>query len=235
MNNSGDALAALRRRPAAQYMDVDGADQVAANLLRPYVSRMRRRDLDQLEEALGSAAKQDALRALLARRRAEHTKHRRDVLSVLASAVAIAVFLSLRVGQISRRTELRQEVQQSMEQMRQEVLERQDLLDSQDVSLSVPTATQEEKQALQAVAQANRTAILDYLRQAFGAEFTLEEDPSFVPGHTDTVMAIATDPAGARYAVMADVDEECRIIAIRSAVEVDEKENKVEIDDEQAS
>lgn len=234
LNNSGDVLAALRRRPAAQYMDVDGADQVAANLLRPYVSRMRRRDLDQLEEALGSAAKQDALRALLARRRAEHTKHRRDVLSVLASAVVIAVFLSLRVGQISRRTELRQEVQQSMEQMGQEVLERQDLLDSQDVSLSVPTATQEEKQALRAVAQANRTAILDYLRQAFGAEFTLEEDPSFVPGHTDTVMAIATDPAGARYAVMADVDEECRIIAIRSAVEVDEKENKVEIDDEQA-
>lgn len=235
LNSNGDALAALRRRPAAQYMDVDGADQVAANLLRPYVSRMRRRDLDQLEEALGSAAKQDALRALLARRRAEHTKHRRDVLSVLAIAVAIAVFLSLRVGQISRRTELRQEVQQSMEQMRQEVLERQDLLDSQDVSLSVPTATQEEKQALQAVAQANRTAILDYLRQAFGAEFTLEEDPSFVPGHTDTVMAIATDPAGARYAVMADVDEECRITEIRSAVEVDEKENKVEIDDEQAS
>lgn len=234
LNNSGDVLAALRRRPAEQYMDVDGADQAAANLLRPYVSRMRRRDLDQLEEALGSAAKQDALRALLARRRAEHTKHRRDVLSVLASAVVIAVFLSLRVGQISRRTELRQEVQQSMEQMGQEVLERQDLLDSQDVSLSVPTATQEEKQALRAVAQANRTAILDYLRQAFGAEFTLEEDPSFVPGHTDTVMAIATDPAGARYAVMADVDEECRIIAIRSAVEVDEKENKVEIDDEQA-
>ena len=235
LNNSGDVLAALRRRPAEQYMDVDGADQAAANLLRPYVSRMRRRDLDQLEEALGSAAKQDALRALLARRRAEHTKHRRDVLSVLASAVVIAVFLSLRVGQISRRTELRQEVQQSMEQMGQEVLERQDLLDSQDVSLSVPTATQEEKQALQAVAQANRTAILDYLRQAFGAEFTLEEDPSFVPGHTDTVMAIATDPAGARYAVMADVDEECRITEIRSAVEVDEKENKVEIDDEQAS
>lgn len=235
LNNSGDVLAALRRRPAEQYMDVDGADQAAANLLRPYVSRMRRRDLDQLEEALGSAAKQDALRALLARRRAEHTKHRRDVLSVLASAVVIAVFLSLRVGQISRRTELRQEVQQSMEQMGREVLERQDLLDSQDVSLSVPTATQEEKQALQAVAQANRAAILDYLRQAFGAEFTLEEDPSFVPGHTDTVMAIATDSAGARYAVMADVDEECRITEIRSAVEVDEKENKVEIDDEQAS
>lgn len=235
LNNSGDVLAALRRRPAEQYMDVDGADQAAANLLRPYVSRMRRRDLDQLEEALGSAAKQDALRALLARRRAEHTKHRRDVLSVLASAVVIAVFLSLRVGQISRRTELRQEVQQSMEQMGQAVLEHQDLLDSQDVSLSVPAATQEEKQALHAVAQANRTAILDYLRQAFGAEFTLEEDPSFVPGHTDTVMAIATDPAGARYAVMADVDEECRITEIRSAVEVDEKENKVEIDDEQAS
>lgn len=223
LNNSGDVLAALRRRPAEQYMDVDGADQAAANLLRPYVSRMRRRDLDQLEEALGSAAKQDALRALLARRRAEHTKHRRDVLSVLASAVVIAAFLSLRVGQISRRTELRQEVQQSMEQMRQEVLERQDLLDSQDVSLSVPTATQEEKQSLQAVAQANRTVILDYLRQAFGAEFTLEEDPSFVPGHTDTVMVIATDPAGARYAVMADVDEECRITEIRSAVEVDEE------------
>lgn len=73
LNNSGDVLAALRRRPAAQYMDVDGADQAAANLLRPYVSHMRRRDLDQLEEALGSAAKQDALRALLARRRAEHT------------------------------------------------------------------------------------------------------------------------------------------------------------------
>lgn len=227
LNNSGDVLAALRRRPAEQYMDVDGADQAAANLLRPYVSRMRRRDLDQLEEALGSAAKQDALRALLARRRAEHTKHRRDVLSVLASAV----FLSLRVGQISRRTELRQEVQQSMEQMRQEVLERQDLLDSQDVSLSVPTATQEEKQALQAVAQANRTAILDYLRQAFGAEFTLEEDPSFVPGHTDTVMAIATDPAGARYAVMADVDEECRITEIRSAVEVDEEAVPASADD----
>ena len=122
-----------------------------------------------------------------------------------------------------------------MEQMGQAVLEHQDLLDSQDVSLSVPAATQEEKQALHAVAQANRTAILDYLRQAFGAEFTLEEDPSFVPGHTDTVMAIATDPAGARYAVMADVDEECRITEIRSAVEVDEKENKVEIDDEQAS
>ena len=54
LNNSGDVLAALRRRPAEQYMDVDGADQAAANLLRPYVSRMRRRDLDQLEEALGS-------------------------------------------------------------------------------------------------------------------------------------------------------------------------------------
>ena len=231
LNNSGDVLAALRRRPAEQYMDVDGADQAAANLLRPYVSRMRRRDLDQLEEALGSAAKQDALRALLARRRAEHTKHRRDVLSVLASAVVIAVFLSLRVGQISRRTELRQEVQQSMEQMGQAVLEHQDLLDSQDVSLSVPAATQEEKQALHAVAQANRTAILDYLRQAFGAEFTLEEDPSFVPGHTDTVMAIATDPAGARYAVMADVDEECRITEIRSAVEVDEEAVPASADD----
>ena len=36
-------------------------------------------------------------------------------------------------------------------------------------------------------------------------------------------MAIATDPAGARYAVMADVDEECRITEIRSAVEVDEE------------
>lgn len=223
LNSNGDALAALRRRPAAQYMDVDGADQAAANLLRPYVSRMRRRDLDQLEQALGAAAEQDALRALLARRRAEHAKHRRDVLSVLASVVVLAVSFSLRMGLISRRTEWRQEAQQSMEQMRQEVLKRQDLLDSQDVSLSVPTATQEEKQALQAVAQANRTVILDYLRQAFGAEFTLEEDPSFIPGHTDTVMVIATDPAGARYAVMADVDEECRITEIRSAVEVDEE------------
>lgn len=221
-SSGGDVLAALRRRPAEQYMDVDGADQAVANLLRPYVSRMRRRDLDQLEQALGAAAEQDALRALLARRRAEHAKHRRDVLSVLASAVVIAVFLSLRVGQISHRTELRQEAQQGMEQMRQDVLERQDLLDSQDVSLSVPTATQEEKQALQAAAEANRATILDYLRQAFGAEFTLEEDPSFVPGHTDTVMAIATDPAGARYAVMADVDEDFHVSEIRSAVEVDE-------------
>ena len=221
-SSGGDVLAALRRRPAEQYMDVDGADQAVANLLRPYVSRMRRRDLDQLEQALGAAAEQDALRALLARRRAEHAKHRRDVLSVLASAVVIAVFLSLRVGQISHWTELRQEAQQGMEQMRQDVLERQDLLDSQDVSLSVPTATQEEKQALQAAAEANRATILDYLRQAFGAEFTLEEDPSFVPGHTDTVMAIATDPAGARYAVMADVDEDFHVSEIRSAVEVDE-------------
>lgn len=57
LNSNGDALAALRRRPAAQYMDVDGADQAAANLLRPYVSRMRRRDLDQLEQALGAAAR----------------------------------------------------------------------------------------------------------------------------------------------------------------------------------
>lgn len=223
LNSNGDALAALRRRPAAQYMDVDGADQAAANLLRPYVSRMRRRDLDQLEQALGAAAEQDALRALLARRRAEHTKHRRDVLSVLASAVVIAVFLSLRVGQISRRTELRQEAQQSMEQMRQEVLKRRDSLDLEGPSFGAPIASEDEKRALEAAAEANRAAILDYLRQAFGAEFTLEEDPSFVPGHTDTVMAIATDPAGARYAVMADVDEECRITEIRSAVEVDEE------------
>lgn len=57
LNSNGDALAALRRRPAAQYMDVDGADQAAANLLRPYVSRMRRRDLDQLEQVLGAAAR----------------------------------------------------------------------------------------------------------------------------------------------------------------------------------
>lgn len=223
LNSNGDALAALRRRPAAQYMDVDGADQAAANLLRPYVSRMRRRDLDQLEQALGAAAEQDALRALLARRRAEHAKHRRDVLSVLASVVVLAVSFSLRMGQISRRTELRQEAQQSMEQMRQEVLKRRDLLDLEGPSFGAPIASEDEKRALEAAAEANHAAILDYLRQAFGAEFTLEEDPSFVPGHTDTVMAIATDPAGARYAVMADVDEECRITEIRSAVEVDEE------------
>lgn len=223
LNSNGDALAALRRRPAAQYMDVDGADQAAANLLRPYVSRMRRRDLDQLEQALGAAAEQDALRALLARRRAEHAKHRRDVLSVLASVVVLAVSFSLRMGQISRRTELRQEAQQSMEQMRQEVLKRRDSLDLEGPSFGAPIASEDEKRALEAAAEANRAAILGYLRQAFGAEFTLEEDPSFVPGHTDTVMAIATDPAGARYAVMADVDEECRITEIRSAVEVDEE------------
>lgn len=220
LNSNGDALAALRRRPAAQYMDVDGADQAAANLLRPYVSRMRRRDLDQLEQALGAAAEQDAL---LARRRAEHAKHRRDVLSVLASVVVLAVSFSLRMGQISRRTKPRQEVQQSMEQMRQEVLKRRDSLDLEGPSFGAPIASEDEKRALEAAAEANRAAILDYLRQAFGAEFTLEEDPSFVPGHTDTVMAIATDPAGARYAVMADVDEECRITEIRSAVEVDEE------------
>lgn len=223
LNSNGDALAALRRRPAAQYMDVDGADQAAANLLRPYASRMRRRDLDQLEQALGAAAEQDALRALLARRRAEHAKHRRDVLSVLASVVVLAVSFSLRMGQISRRTELRQEAQQSMEQMRQEVLKRRDSLDLEGPSFGAPIASEDEKRALEAAAEENRAAILDYLRQAFGAEFTLEEDPSFVPGHTDTVMAIATGPAGARYAVMADVDEECRITEIRSAVEVDEK------------
>lgn len=204
-------------------MDVDGADQAAANLLRPYVSRMRRRDLDQLEQALGAAAEQDALRALLARRRAEHAKHRRDVLSVLASVVVLAVSFSLRMGQISRRTKPRQEAQQSMEQMRQEVLKRRDSLDLEGPSFDAPIASEDEKRAFEAAAEANRAAILDYLRQAFGAEFTLEEDPSFVPGHTDTVMAIATDPAGARYAVMADVDEECRITEIRSAVEVDEE------------
>lgn len=223
LNSNGDALAALRRRPAAQCMDVDGADQAAANLLRPYVSRMRRRDLDQLEQALGAAAEQDALRALLARRRAEHAKHRRDVLSVLASVVVLAVSFSLRMGQISRRAEPRQEAQQSMEQMRQEVLKRRDSLDLEGPSFGAPIASEDEKRALEAAAEVNRAAILDYLRQAFGAEFTLEEDPSFVPGHTDTVMAIATDPAGARYAVMADVDEECRITEIRSAVEVDEE------------
>ena len=223
LNSNGDALAALRRRPAAQYMDVDGADQAAANLLRPYVSRMRRRDLDQLEQALGAAAEQDALRALLARRRAEHAKHRRDVLSVLASVVVLAVSFSLRMGQISRRTEWRQEAQQSMEQMRQEVLKRRDSLDLEGPSFGAPIASEDEKRAFEAAVEANRAAILDYLRQAFGAEFTLEEDPSFVPGHTDTVMAIATDPAGVRYAVMADVDEECRITEIRSAVEVDEE------------
>lgn len=223
LNSNGDALAALRRRPAAQYMDVDGADQAAANLLRPYVSRMRRRDLDQLEQALRAAAEQDALRALLARRRAEHAKHRRDVLSVLASVVVLAVSFSLRMGLISRKTEWRQEAQQSMEQMRQEVLKRRDSLDLEGPSFGAPIASEDEKRALEAAAEANRAAILDYLRQAFGAEFTLEEDPSFVPGHTDTVMAIAADPAGARYAVMADVDEECRITEIRSAVEVDEE------------
>lgn len=208
LNSNGDALAALRRRPAAQYMDVDGACQAAANLLRPYVNRMRRRDLDQLEQALGAAAEQDALRALLARRRAEHAKHRRDVLSVLASVAVLAVSFSLRVGQISRRTEPRQEAQQSMEQMRQEVLKRRDSLDLEGPSFGAPIASEDEKRALEAAVEANRAAILDYLRQAFGAEFTLEEDPSFVPGHTDTVMAIATDPAGVRYAVMADVGEE---------------------------
>ena len=223
LNSNGDALAALRRRPVAQYMDVDGADQAAANLLRPYVSRMRRRDLDQLEQALGAAAEQDALRALLARRRAEHARHRRDVLSVLASVVVLAVSFSLRMGQISRRTEPRQEAQQNMEQMRQEVLKLRDSLDLEGPSFGAPIASEDEKRALEAAAEVNRAAILDYLRQAFGAEFTLEEDPSFVPGHTDTVMAIATDPAGARYAVMADVDEECRITEIRSAVEVDEE------------
>lgn len=223
LNSNGDALAALRRRPAAQYMDVDGADQAAANLLRPYVSRMRRRDLDQLEQALGAAAEQDTLRALLARRRVEHAKHRRDVLSVLASVVVLAVSFSLRMGQISRRTEWRQEAQQSMEQMRQEVLKRRDSLDLEGPSFGAPIASEDEKRALEAAVEANRAAILDYLRQTFGAEFTLEEDPSFVPGHTDTVMAIATDPAGARYAVMADVDKECRITEIRSAVEVDEE------------
>ena len=222
LSGGGDALAALRRRPAAQYMDVDGADQAAANLLRPYISRMRRRDLDQLEEALGSATKQDALRALFARRRAEYAKHRRDVLGVLASAVVIAVFLSLRVWQAGHTADLRQEARQNMEQMAQDVLEHRDPLDSQGSSSGAPVATQDEKRALEAVAEENGAAILDYLRQAFGAEFALEDGPSFVPGHTDTVMAIALDPAGRRYAVMADVDEDFHVSEIRSAVEVDE-------------
>lgn len=161
LNSNGDALAALRRRPAAQYMDVDGADQAAANLLRPYVSRMRRRDLDQLEQALGAAAEQDALRALLARRRAEHAKHRRDVLSVLASVVVLAVSFSLRMGQISRRAEPRQEAQQSMEQMRQEVLKRRDSLDLEGPSFGAPIASEDEKRALEAAAEVNRAAILD--------------------------------------------------------------------------
>ena len=43
------------------------------------------------------------------------------------------------------------------------------------------------------------------------------------PEHTDTVMAIATIRQVRAMRVMADVDEECHITEIRSAVEVDER------------
>ena len=223
LNSSGDALAALRRLPAAEYMDVDGADQAAANLLRPYARRMRRRDLDELERTLGSAAGQDALRALFVRRREEYAKRRREVLSVLASMVVLAAFLLLRVWQVDRKVERWQETQQEVEQMRQDAAERMDLLDSQDLSFGVPGATQEARQGLDAVAESNRAKILDYLQQEYGVEFTLEDDPAFIPGHTDQVLATALDPAGKRYGIMAVVGEDYLICEIRAVVEVDEE------------
>lgn len=222
--NTGDAVAALRRLPATEYMDVEGADQAVANLLRPYARRMRRRDLDELERTLGPAAEQDALRALFVRRREEYAKRRREVLSVLASMVVLAVFLSLRVWQVDRKVERWQETQQEVEQMRQDAAERQDLLDSQDLSFGVPSATQEARQGLDAVAESNRAKILDYLRQEYGVEFSLEDDPAFIPGHTDQVLATALDPAGKRYGIMAAVDEDYLICEIRAVVEVDDEE-----------
>lgn len=220
--NTGDAVAALRRLPATEYMDVEGADQAVANLLRPYARRMRRRDLDELERTLGPAAEQDALRALFVRRREEYAKRRREVLSVLASMVLLAVFLSLRVWQVDRKVERWQEMQQEVEQMGQDAAERQDLLDSQDLSFGVPSATQEARQGLDAVAESNRAKILDYLQQEYGVEFALEDDPAFIPGHTDQVLATALDPAGKRYGIMADVDEDYLICEIRAVVEVDD-------------
>lgn len=222
--NTGDAVAALRRLPATEYMDVEGADQAVANLLRPYARRMRRRDLDELERTLGPAAEQDALRALFVRRREEYAKRRREVLSVLASMVLLAVFLSLRVWQVDRKVERWQEMQQEVEQMGQDAAERQDLLDSQDLSFGVPSATQEARQGLDAVAESNRAKILDYLQQEYGVEFALEDDPAFIPGHTDQVLVTALDPAGKRYGIMADVDEDYLICEIRAVVEVDDEE-----------
>lgn len=222
--STGDAVAALRRLPATEYMDVEGADQAVANLLRPYARRMRRRDLDELERALGRAAEQDALRALFVRRREEYAKRRREVLSVLASMVLLAVFLSLRVWQVDRKVERWQEMQQEVEQMRQDAAERQDLLDSQDLSFDVSSATQEARRGLDAVAESNRAKILDYLQQEYGVEFALEDDPAFIPGHTDQVLATALDPAGKRYGIMADVDEDYLICEIRAVVEVDDEE-----------
>ncbi len=222
--STGDAVAALRRLPATEYMDVEGADQAVANLLRPYARRMRRRDLDELERALGRAAGQDALRALFVRRREEYAKRRREVLSVLASMVLLAVFLSLRVWQVDRKVERWQEMQQEVEQMGQDAAERQDLLDSQDLSFGVPSATQEARQGLDAVAESNRAKILDYLQREYGVEFALEDDPAFIPGHTDQVLATALDPAGKRYGIMADVDEDYLICEIRAVVEVDDEE-----------
>lgn len=221
--NTGDAVAALRRLPATEYMDVEGADQAVANLLRPYARRMRRRDLDELERALGRAAGQDALRALFVRRREEYAKRRREVLSVLASMVVLAVFLSLHVWRVDRKVERWQEMQQEVEQMGQDAAERQDLLDSQDLSFGVPSATQEARQGLDAVAESNRAKILDYLQQEYGVEFALEDDPAFIPGHTDQVLATALDPAGKRYGIMADVDEDYLICEIRAVVEVDDE------------
>lgn len=222
LGSTGDAVAALRRLPAAEYMDVEGADQAAANLLRPYACRMRRRDLDELERALGRAAERDALRALFVRRREEYAKRRRDMVSVLASMVVLAVFLSLRVWQVDRKVERWQEAQQEVEQMGQDALGRMDPLDSQDLSFDVPNATQEARQGLDAVAGPNRAKILDYLQQEYGVEFTLEDDPAFIPGHTDQVLATALDPAGKRYGIMAVVDKGYLICEIRAVVEVDE-------------
>lgn len=225
LNAGGAAAEFLRRHPATAYMDVDDAGRAAADLLRPHVNKMRRRELAELERALGPAASQEALRGLFECRRAEYAKRRRDVLSVAAGVAVFTVIMSFRLMRLNHRAEMAEGLGQAREELQNVLEDYEETRDQLDQALTSDDVPEEAKKGLEANAEANRAAILEHLQQTYGDEFALDGDPDFLFGATNKVFAMATDSSGARYGVMAHVDENYLIDEILAATPADEPQD----------
>lgn len=209
------ATAYVQRHPVAEFLDDEGFDRALANALRNRVSRLDGRHLDELERAVGFSSRHAALNGLFERRRADLLKQRRDKRRVVAAIAFCAVIMSVRLTLINQNAANQEELQQKVEDARKSVDA------SRDLELVLPDSRGDED-ALAANVQANRKAIEDHLLQELGEPAALEDDPAFVPGSSDRVLAMATVPDGTRYAVFAHVDEGCLIDEVTSVTPVED-------------
>lgn len=209
------ATAYVQRHPVAEFLDDEGFDRALANTLRDRVSRLDGRHLDELERAVGFSSKHAALNGLFERRRADLRKQRRDKRRVVAAIAFCAIIMSVRLVLINQNAANQEELQQKVEDARKSVDA------SRNLELVLPESRGDED-ALAANVQANRKAIEDHLLQELGEPAALEDDPAFVPGSSDRVLAMATVPDGTRYAVFAHVDEGCLIDEVTSVTPVED-------------